>query len=205
MVSFVCESCQETIKKPKLDQHKQRCYYAQFTCIDCSTTFQGNDYKTHTSCISEAEKYQKSVYKAPKKGQQQQQQKQAPAPAAASTSSSANISAAPKSAPLIAQLSETKDKKRAEPEQNNDEEEEEKTVSKKSKKESKEDSDFDFKKTIKSVLKKDNGLTLEALRAKVASKISKKRDGKVTKEDIASKFDESVTFTLGEDGTITIQ
>ncbi|KAI9284884.1 LYAR-type C2HC zinc finger-domain-containing protein [Umbelopsis sp. AD052] len=66
MVSFQCDACCDVVKKPKLDQHRQRCW-ATFTCIDCSTTFQNNDYKSHTSCISEAEKYEKSVYKGPKK------------------------------------------------------------------------------------------------------------------------------------------
>ncbi|KAI8897171.1 hypothetical protein BC833DRAFT_594820 [Globomyces pollinis-pini] len=63
MVSFVCDYCQETIKKPKLEQHTYRCRFAQFTCIDCSTTFQGTDYKSHSSCVSEAQKYQGALYK----------------------------------------------------------------------------------------------------------------------------------------------
>ncbi|KAI8140890.1 LYAR-type C2HC zinc finger-domain-containing protein, partial [Fennellomyces sp. T-0311] len=54
--------CGDVVKKPKLDQHGRRCG-ATFTCIDCSTTFQGTSYKSHTSCISEAEKYQKTLYK----------------------------------------------------------------------------------------------------------------------------------------------
>lgn len=68
MVSFSCEVCNDTIIKKKLDQHKQRCRDAYFTCIDCSTTFSGSDYKSHTQCISEAEKYEKSLYKGKKKG-----------------------------------------------------------------------------------------------------------------------------------------
>lgn len=54
--------------KKKLNQHQQRCYGAYFTCIDCSTTFQGNNHNQHTSCISEAEKYEKGLYKG-KKGE----------------------------------------------------------------------------------------------------------------------------------------
>ncbi|KAK3806887.1 MAG: hypothetical protein JOS17DRAFT_767184 [Linnemannia elongata] len=69
MVSFVCDTCQETVKKPKLDQHFNRCHYAQFSCIDCSVSFQGVEYRSHTSCISEAEKYQKALYRGPKKVQ----------------------------------------------------------------------------------------------------------------------------------------
>ncbi|KAL1924310.1 uncharacterized protein VTP21DRAFT_7345 [Calcarisporiella thermophila] len=70
MVSFSCDACQDVIKKPKLDQHRNRCH-ATFTCIDCNTTFQGTEYRTHTQCISEAEKYEKSLYKGNKKGNKQ--------------------------------------------------------------------------------------------------------------------------------------
>ncbi|KAK6863454.1 UPF0743 protein [Candida tropicalis] len=36
----------------------------------CSTTFEGTEYRKHTSCITEDEKYQKSLYKKkPAKGQ----------------------------------------------------------------------------------------------------------------------------------------
>ncbi|ETW81090.1 hypothetical protein HETIRDRAFT_410215, partial [Heterobasidion irregulare TC 32-1] len=66
MVSFQCDACSDVVKKPKLDQHHSRCF-SSFTCIDCSTTFAGPaQYKGHTTCISEAEKYQKSLYKGPK-------------------------------------------------------------------------------------------------------------------------------------------
>lgn len=71
MVSFSCEVCNDTVIKKKLDQHRQRCYGAYFTCIDCSTTFSGTDYKNHTQCISEAEKYEKALYKGKKKAPQQ--------------------------------------------------------------------------------------------------------------------------------------
>lgn len=47
-----CEVCNDTVKKPKLDAHKGRCQGAYFTCIDCSTTFQGGDYRSHTVCFS---------------------------------------------------------------------------------------------------------------------------------------------------------
>lgn len=32
------------------------------TCVDCSVTFYGDDYRAHNTCISEAEKYEKSVF-----------------------------------------------------------------------------------------------------------------------------------------------
>lgn len=76
------------VKKPKLDQHRGRCGSSfplylkrvtkhktsftgsSFTCIDCSKTFPTPaDYKSHTSCVSEAEKYEKSVYRGPKHDQ----------------------------------------------------------------------------------------------------------------------------------------
>ena len=54
------------MKKPKLDQHRTRCH-SGYDCIDCSKTFNTPaDYKGHTSCITEAEKYEKSLYKGPK-------------------------------------------------------------------------------------------------------------------------------------------
>ncbi|KAK9464381.1 hypothetical protein V1512DRAFT_268407 [Lipomyces arxii] len=67
MVSFSCEVCNDTIVKKKLMQHRSMCHGAYFTCLDCQTTFQGLEFQNHTSCISEAEKYQKSLYKAPTK------------------------------------------------------------------------------------------------------------------------------------------
>lgn len=57
MPSFVCDYCQETLKKAKLDQHAQRCRQAVFSCIDCHTNFKGTDYRAHFSCITEVQKY----------------------------------------------------------------------------------------------------------------------------------------------------
>lgn len=72
MVSFQCDGCAEVVKKPKLEKHYSMCH-ASVTCLDCNTTFAGiAQFKAHTTCISEAEKYQKGLYKGPK-GQQQQQ------------------------------------------------------------------------------------------------------------------------------------
>lgn len=58
MVSFSCEVCNDTLKKPKLKGHFNKCPHAYFTCIDCNTTFSGNEFETHTTCITEVEKYQ---------------------------------------------------------------------------------------------------------------------------------------------------
>ena len=64
MVFFVCDSCNETLKKNQVDKHAQRCRScASVTCVDCSKTFWGDDYAQHTSCISEAEKYEGSLFR----------------------------------------------------------------------------------------------------------------------------------------------
>ena len=62
-LNFWKSDCGDVVKKPKLDQHRFRCH-GGFDCIDCSTAFYSpEEYRLHTSCISEAEKYQKSLYK----------------------------------------------------------------------------------------------------------------------------------------------
>lgn len=69
MVFFVCEGCNETLKKNKVDQHAARCRNCwAVSCVDCSVVFEGNDYAAHTSCISEAQKYEGSLYKEKTKG-----------------------------------------------------------------------------------------------------------------------------------------
>lgn len=64
MVFFVCEGCNESLKKAHVDKHAAKCRncYA-VTCVDCQVTFHGNDYAAHTVCMSEAEKYEKSLFK----------------------------------------------------------------------------------------------------------------------------------------------
>ncbi|KAI7569231.1 hypothetical protein KC317_g3502 [Hortaea werneckii] len=58
MVSFSCEGCGDVLTKKKLDSHRNQCYGASFTCLDCQTNF-GYDtsYRAHTSCITEAQKF----------------------------------------------------------------------------------------------------------------------------------------------------
>ncbi|KAG8953492.1 hypothetical protein FRC04_002334 [Tulasnella sp. 424] len=68
MVSFQCDGCGDVVKKPKLDSHGCG---SSFTCLDCNKTFHTPaDWKPHTTCITEDQKYQKSVYK-PKQERQQ--------------------------------------------------------------------------------------------------------------------------------------
>lgn len=65
MPSFVCDYCQETLKKAKLDSHAQRCRQAAFSCIDCYKTFKGTEYRDHFSCITEVQKYHQKQQPAP--------------------------------------------------------------------------------------------------------------------------------------------
>lgn len=79
MVSFSCNACGKTVRKAQVERHYQNeCPDCNvLSCIDCGNDFYGDEYTTHTSCISEAEKYQGKLYK-PKdkqnKGEQRQQQ-----------------------------------------------------------------------------------------------------------------------------------
>ncbi|KAL2861031.1 LYAR-type C2HC zinc finger protein [Aspergillus lucknowensis] len=63
MVSFSCEACGDVLTKKKLDPHRNQCRGASFTCIDCMVHFQGTSYRSHTSCMSEAQKYEGALYK----------------------------------------------------------------------------------------------------------------------------------------------
>jgi cell growth-regulating nucleolar protein len=68
MVSFICDTCQDTVKKPKVPQHMQRCRGCwSLSCIDCGVSFDKQSIGSHTSCVTEEEKYHKSVYQ-PKGG-----------------------------------------------------------------------------------------------------------------------------------------
>ncbi|KAK2858381.1 hypothetical protein FQN49_004789 [Arthroderma sp. PD_2] len=51
MVSFQCEGCGDVLTKKKLDPHRGQCRGASFSCLDCM------------SCMTEAQKYQGSLYK----------------------------------------------------------------------------------------------------------------------------------------------
>lgn len=65
------------LTKKKLDTHRNQCYGATYTCLDCMVHFYGTDYRSHTSCISEAQKYQGHLYKDKSaKGNKQQQSQQ---------------------------------------------------------------------------------------------------------------------------------
>ncbi|KAF0332583.1 lyar-type c2hc zinc finger, partial [Colletotrichum asianum] len=56
-------NCGDVLTKKKLDPHRNRCRGATYTCIDCMVYFPGTEYRSHTSCMSEAQKYQGALYK----------------------------------------------------------------------------------------------------------------------------------------------
>lgn len=61
MVFFTCNHCGESLKKPMVEKHYThfKCRNAPYflTCVDCLKDFSGNEYRDHTKCISESEKY----------------------------------------------------------------------------------------------------------------------------------------------------
>jgi len=66
MVSFICDACGNSVKKSQVEKHYQnQCRNCSvLSCIDCGVDFPGDSYINHTSCITEAEKYQGHLYQA---------------------------------------------------------------------------------------------------------------------------------------------
>jgi len=65
-VSFICDACGNTVKKTQVEKHYttvcRNC--SVLSCLDCGVDFPGDAYITHTSCVTEAEKYQGHLYQA---------------------------------------------------------------------------------------------------------------------------------------------
>ena len=78
MVSFTCGACGQTLKKNQVQRHyENECPGCSFvSCLDCGKEFRGDDYQGHTSCVSEAQKYQGKLYKAPSGGVSKGERKQ---------------------------------------------------------------------------------------------------------------------------------
>ncbi|KAM8915974.1 cell growth-regulating nucleolar protein [Spinachia spinachia] len=76
MVFFTCNGCGESLKKAQVDKHVAMCRGCQvLSCIDCGKDFCGDDYKNHTRCISENQKYGGKGFEAKaNKGDVKQQQ-----------------------------------------------------------------------------------------------------------------------------------
>lgn len=63
MVFFSCDACGESLKKSMVEKHCYRCSGCWvLSCLDCGVGFEGDAYKAHTKCISEAQKYQGALY-----------------------------------------------------------------------------------------------------------------------------------------------
>ena len=75
MVTFTCDRCSESLKKPAVSKHLWRCKSSSFTCIDCKSVYDNQTYTTHTKCMTEAERYQGKLY-VPKESQDKGQKKQ---------------------------------------------------------------------------------------------------------------------------------
>ena len=67
MVFFVCEDCNETLKRLKVAAHLCKCSCSAITCVDCNKSFYDDSYLQHSTCMSEAERYEGHLYQAPKK------------------------------------------------------------------------------------------------------------------------------------------
>lgn len=66
MVSFICDACGNTVKKTQVEKHYttvcRNC--SVLSCLDCGVDFPGDAYLAHTSCVTEAEKYQGHLFQA---------------------------------------------------------------------------------------------------------------------------------------------
>eukprot|EP00118_Oscarella_pearsei_P004643 m.20148 g.20148 ORF g.20148 m.20148 type:complete len:147 (+) comp27980_c0_seq2:27-467(+) len=78
MVFFTCNACGQSVKKGQVEKHyRSECPNCNsLSCIDCGKEFYGDDYIQHTSCVSEAEKYQGKFYKMPEGGAPKGERKQ---------------------------------------------------------------------------------------------------------------------------------
>lgn len=90
MPNFLCDRCQASLKKAQVAFH--HCG-GSFSCTDCGKTFFGMEYKAHTSCISEAEKYQKTMFHA--KGTKREKKPLAVSPVVVDSPASPSPSASP--------------------------------------------------------------------------------------------------------------
>ena len=62
MPVFVCNRCQDTLKAKNLEGHARGCG-GTLCCCDCNADFSAASARAHTSCISEAQKYQGALYR----------------------------------------------------------------------------------------------------------------------------------------------
>ncbi|KAI8888970.1 hypothetical protein K501DRAFT_239752 [Backusella circina FSU 941] len=184
MVSFQCDGCGDVVKKPKLNQHRNRCH-ATFTCIDCSTTFQGQSYSSHNSCMTEAEKFQKHIYQNKGNNKAPSQNKSESKPVS-----------------LVAQLKERENKRKAD-EPKKEEPKKKQKLSEWSSTELAEDETTNIKHAVQYVLKDGKSVKLKDVRKKAIELIEKHpKYKKSDKSDLKKKFEKEFNLTL-KDGNIT--
>ncbi|CAG0895654.1 unnamed protein product [Cyprideis torosa] len=77
MVFFTCNTCGASLKKNQVEKHHQfECKNCEaVSCMDCGKDFWGDEYASHTKCITEAEKYSGKDYK-PKPNANKNEKKQ---------------------------------------------------------------------------------------------------------------------------------
>ena len=46
------QNCGDVLTKKKLDPHRNQCYGASYTCLDCMVHFPGTSYRSHTVCLA---------------------------------------------------------------------------------------------------------------------------------------------------------
>lgn len=104
MVYFECQKCNETIKKPKLAKHLLSCRSEWVSCIDCLKVFRWDEWEKHTSCVSEAQKYQGHMYQAKENNNKGQVKQDAWTSSVQSTIEDPNSKIAPQTKALLEKL-----------------------------------------------------------------------------------------------------
>ncbi|BES99121.1 Ly1 antibody reactive homolog (mouse) [Nesidiocoris tenuis] len=76
MVMFNCNRCSAAMKKKDVENHSFKCggkSNINVTCIDCLKDFRGNAYESHTSCLTEDQRYGGTDAASKPTGQKQNQ------------------------------------------------------------------------------------------------------------------------------------
>ncbi|KAF5404251.1 hypothetical protein PHET_02208 [Paragonimus heterotremus] len=74
MVVFLCPICNDSLRKSHVEAHFHRCRgCTAVSCMDCHKEFDKSSFKTHTSCITESEKYDKMHASLKKNGSTKQE------------------------------------------------------------------------------------------------------------------------------------
>ncbi|KAF4517564.1 hypothetical protein B566_EDAN005128 [Ephemera danica] len=65
MVVFVCNNCNDSLKKPQVELHlsRSRCQGCSVSCLDCHRDFDRQSVKHHIKCVTEEERYSGGNFK----------------------------------------------------------------------------------------------------------------------------------------------